>query len=210
MRTASHGRISVMIAVLSVVGCGLLSGCTHAIPRWGTAGRYLEGRDQFLRGRGGDMQTAVNALESVVGDDPTYKDSLTLLGRAYYRQARYQDAIRFLQRAVAVNEKDEIAWLVIGLTQLRLGEDEKGVETLKGAITLVSKASVRGYRDFPEWDSKGVVRTYISRSVVQVIKGVEEKEKLMQTVETLLARMDDEENFQRINAPRQRLRDSGG
>ena len=55
------------------------------------------------------MNRAIIALESVVKEDPTYRDSLTLLGRAYYRQGRYQDARQILMRAVAVNKDDEIA-----------------------------------------------------------------------------------------------------
>ena len=66
-------------------------------------GRYEEGRDQFLRGRAGDMDTAITALESVVSQDPTYKLSLMYFGRAYYRKGRYQDAFAVLQRALAVN-----------------------------------------------------------------------------------------------------------
>ena len=53
--------------------------CNHAIPRLGVGGRYEEGKEQFLRGRGGDMEVAITALESVVSQDPTYKDSLTYL-----------------------------------------------------------------------------------------------------------------------------------
>ena len=55
------------------------------------------------------MDRAVVALEAVVMADPTYKDSLTYLGRAYYRKGRYQDAFAILQRASAVNPDNEIA-----------------------------------------------------------------------------------------------------
>jgi len=175
-----------------------VSACTHAIPRLGTGGRYLEGRDQFLRGRGGDLDKAIVALESVVRDNPTYKDSLTLLGRAYYGKERYQDAYAILQRALAVNKDDEIAWLTLGLTQMRIEENEKGLETLKGAITLLSKVSVSGYRDFATWDSNHVVRASIRRTVLLINKGLEAKADLIRTTETLLSRMDDEENSLRI------------
>ena len=194
-----------------LLALGLLAGCgeifTHSIPRFGIGGCYNEGKDQFLRGRGGNMYQAVASLESVVREDPFYRDSLTLLGRAYYRKARYDDARQMLQRALLVNKDDEIAWLALGITQLRLGEDEKGIETLQGAITLVSKVSRSGYRNFPEWDSKGLVRSYISRSAVEVRKGADEKESLIRTCETLLSRMDDEENYWRIRDPQQRRYD---
>src|SRR3970040_593734 len=97
---------------------GLISvsfACNLNVPRFGIGGRYEEGREQFLRGRGGDMDTAIRALESVVSQDPTYKQSLTDLGRAYYRKGRFQDAHAVLQRALAVDKEDEMAWSALGV-----------------------------------------------------------------------------------------------
>lgn len=185
----------------------LIGACTHAIPRLGLSGRYTEGRDQFLRGRGGDMDRAVSALENVVREDATYKDSLTLLGRAYYRQERFSDAYVILQRALAINKDDEIAWLTIGMTQLRLNDNERGLESLKGAVTLLSKVSVRGYREFNDWDNNNQVRTALRRCALLITKGMESKEEVIRSSETLLRVMDEEENAQRINKPRQQLRD---
>jgi tetratricopeptide (TPR) repeat protein len=207
MNRKGRGAISAM-ALVSVVSASLfLSSCgnpfSHNIPRFGIGGRYNEGREQFTRGRGGDMDKAVAALEAVVQEDPTYRDSLTLLGRAYYRKGRYRDANQILQRALVVNKDDEIAWLMLGMTQLQLGEEEKGIATLKGAITLISKVATRGYRGYPEWDVKGGVRNAISRSAFEVTKGAEGKENILRACDTLLARLDDEENFQRNTAPTQ-------
>ena len=113
---------------------GLISvslACNLNVPRFGIGGRYEEGREQFLRGRGGDMDTAIRALESVVSQDPTYKQSLTYLGRAYYRKGRFQDAHAVLQRALAVDKEDEMAWIALGLTQLQLNQKDSGIEALK-------------------------------------------------------------------------------
>jgi tetratricopeptide (TPR) repeat protein len=146
------------------------------------------------------MAKAIPALEAVVREDPTYRDSLTLLGRAYYRTGRYQDANAILQRAVVVNQNDEIAWFVLGLTQLRLGQNQVGLETVKGGLTLLSKASVRGYRDYPDWDSKNLVRSSIQRTAFLAAKGQEEKDNLLRSADALLIRIDDEENFQRVDS----------
>ncbi|MGE5306745.1 MAG: tetratricopeptide repeat protein [Alphaproteobacteria bacterium] len=143
------------------------------------------------------MDKAVNALEKVVTQDPTYKDSLTLLGRAYYNKGRYRDAFAILQRALAVRGDDEIAWLSLGVTELRLGQDEKGIETLKGAITLANKTLVPGYLDYDQWDSKGNVRTALRRAAFTVTKGVDDKRNIIQATETLLAQIDNESNYQR-------------
>ncbi len=143
------------------------------------------------------MDKAVAALEAVVSQDPTYKNSLTYLGRAYYRKARYRDAFAILQRAVALNKEDEIAWIALGVTQLRLGQNEKGLETLKGGVTLASKVMVEGYKDHIYWDTNGSVRASLRRSAFLLVKGIEEKGNIIQATDRLLAVIDDEENFQK-------------
>ena len=178
-----------------LVAFSIIAACTHTVPRFGVGGRYEEGRDQFFRGRGGDMDKAVAALEYVVSQDPTYKDSLTYLGRAYYRKGRYQDAYAILQRALVVNKEDEIAWITLGLTQLRLGQNEQGFEVLKGGITLASRVMVENYHNHEFWDSRGLVRASIRRSAFLLTKGIEEKENVIKSTERLLALVDDELNF---------------
>jgi len=180
------------------MGLPFLAGCTHAIPRFGLGGRYNEGREEVTRTRGGNVDKAIVALESVVREDPTYKDSLTLLARAYYKRARYEDARMFLQRALAVDSDDEIAWLVLGMTQLRLGENGRGMETLRSGLTLLSKRTTEGYRGYRLWDLNGVVKTSIRRSIVLALKGLEEKEDLIRSGERILQAIDDEDWHQNI------------
>lgn len=192
----STRRLMSWSAVL-LVSLAFVAACTHTIPRFGVGGRYEEGRDQFFRGRGGDMDKAVAALEYVVSRDPTYKDSLTYLGRAYYRKGRYQDAYAILQRAAVVNKEDEIAWIALGLTQLRLDQNEQGMEVLKGGITLASRVMVDNYQHHEFWDSRGVVRAAIRRSAFLLTKGIDEKDNIIQSTERLLALVDDELNFQK-------------
>jgi tetratricopeptide (TPR) repeat protein len=188
---------SVIGWFVAALVCLSLTSCSNTLPRFGVGGKYEEGRDQFFRGRGGDMDRAVVALEYVVSQDPTYKESLTYLGRAYYRKERYQDAYAILQRAVAVNKDDEIAWLALGVTQLRLGQNEKAIETLKGGITLASRVLGEGYKNYERWDIRGVVKASVRRCAFYVAKGPEEKENILQSTDRLLALIDDEQNFQR-------------
>ena len=195
MKSLVIDRRNVLFSFLTLILLLALIGCNHAIPRFGIGGRYEEGRDQFFRGKGGDMDRAVEALEYVVSRDPVYKDSLTYLGRAYYRKGRYQDAFAILQRAVALNKDNEVAWIALGLTQMRLGQNEKGLDSLKGGITLAHKAMVEGYHNHQNWDNRGVIRGALRRSAFLLAKGPEEKENILQTNDRLLALVDDEENF---------------
>ena len=186
-------RISGIAICCAVLTIGYLtSGCSHSIPRFGIGGRYLEGKREVTKGRSGDVDKAIPALEDVVRQEPTYRDSLTLLGRAYYKKGRYRDAFEILRRASAVNPEDEIAWIALGLTQLRLGDDLRGLESLKGGLTLLNKVSIDGYKGIGFWDKNGSVRIAIRQSVFLLIKEVEAKEKIITSGEVLLARIDDE------------------
>ncbi len=186
-------------ATLIVLACLIFASlaCNHAIPRFGIGGRYEEGKEQFLRGRGGDMDVAVTALEAVVSQDPTYKDSLTYLGRAYYRTNKYQPAHAILQRAVVVNKEDELAWIAFGLTQLRLGQHDAGLESLKGGITLASKVMTDGYHNHLYFDTRGLIKAQIRRSAFLITKGIDEKNEILSSTDRLMALIDEEENFQR-------------
>jgi tetratricopeptide (TPR) repeat protein len=171
--------------------------CNHAIPYFGVGGHYEEGKEQFLRGRAGNMDVAITALESVVSQDPTYKDSMTYLGRAYYNKGRYQDAYALLQRAVVINREDEMAWIAFGLSQLRLGQNDAGIESLKGGITMASKVMVDGYHNLIYFDTRGLIKAQIRRSAFLITKGIEGKNDIIASTDRLLVLVDDEVNFQR-------------
>jgi tetratricopeptide (TPR) repeat protein len=187
---------------ISVIGCLLafsywpIFGCMQALQGFGIGGRYLGGKEELTR-RGGNLNQAIAYLESVVRENPLYEDSLTLLGRAYYNKGRYGDAKQILQRALVVNKEDEIAWLVFGITQLRLGEDRAGLEAVKGGLTLLGKAMEDGYRGFPTWDPNRQVRSSLRRAIFLATKGLEEKENLVRSIDSLIVRIDDEEWYQR-------------
>ena len=110
-----------------------------------------------------------------------------------------------LKRALALNREDEIGWIVLGLTQMRQGDDEAGLESFKGGLTLLVKATKEGYQEIPDefWDSRGVVRRALRRSISLARKGVVEKRRIIQSGELLLHRVDrelyDAEEDQRLS-----------
>jgi tetratricopeptide (TPR) repeat protein len=206
LRSSAKPMVALLAAFL-LLGCDSIF--SQNIPRFGIGGKYNEGKEQFLRGRGGDMDRGVAALETVVREDPTYYDALTLLGRAYYRKGRFKDADQVLRRALVVNKEDEIAWVALGMTELQLGQNDRGLATLKGGITLLSKAAQAGYKNYPDWDTQKSVRSAISRSALEISKGIEAKAEILRACDTLLARIDDEENFQKNTTPQNQRRESG-
>ncbi len=173
----------VAVGFLSLLACG-------RPPGFGVGGQYLDGRAEVSR-HGGNTKQAIVKLGQVVQKDPFYRDSLTLLGRAYYKDSRYRDALEFLKRAVVVKKDDEIAWISLGLTELRLGNDE-GLQSLKGGLTLFSRDSKNGYRGFPFWDKNGLVKAALRSAAFYASKGLEDERRIIQSGEVLLARIDEE------------------
>jgi len=174
-----------LLAFLFALGCGRPSGI-------GIGGRYLDAKFDVWRPRG-DVNGAITKLEYIVKRDPLYKNSLTLLGRAYYKSRRYRDAFQILKRAIVVNRTDEIAWIALGMTQLRLGDDQRGLESVKGGLTLLAKVSKDGYRGTEYWDINGQVRRILRKAIFFAAKGLEEKKRIIRSGEILIDRIDEEE-----------------
>jgi len=180
-----------------MLGLFVVVGCSRPDYFVGTGGKYNAGKQEIIKRRGANLDKAIINLETVARDDPTYKDSLTLLGRAYYRRARYDDAKLILQRALVVNKDDEIAWLTLGLAQLRLGENGRGLQSIQGGLTLLSKANREGYRGYEVWDRAGRVGVAVRRAVFEAQKGLDgNKDGLIRSVEAALGSIDDEEFMQ--------------
>lgn len=189
--------------ILLTIMCILLFACGRP-PGLGVGGRYLDAKQELVNVRSGDVKKAISLLESVAVEDALYKDTLTLLGRAYYKAGRYRDAFQILKRAAVINERDEIAWIALGLTQLQMGDDVNGLGSFKGGITLLSQATKHAYKDIEDWDKRGMVRSAIRRAVFAAVKGLEDKQGVIRSGEVLLARIDQEERLGKIEQEEQR------
>ena len=178
----------VFVCALLLAG---LSGCWRPAG-FGVGGKYNDALTEMGKSpSGGDVNRAITDLEYVVHRNPRYRDSVTQLGRAYYYAGRYPSAFEVLKRSLALNKDDEIGWIVMGLTQLRRGDDQRGLESFKGGLTLLARATRSGYKDIRDefWDSHGVVRRTLRRSIGLARGGVGEKRKLLRAGELLLHRI---------------------
>jgi tetratricopeptide (TPR) repeat protein len=183
-----HRFISVFFIIAFLSACGV------RLPAVGIEGHYRQGRSLLIRPDRGTVGQSVSYLEEVAKRDPFYKDTLTLLARALYYQGVYQDAFQFAQRAVVVDKEDGIAWLMLGLIRLRLGDDEAGLENVKTGVALINKVSKNGYRGYVRWDINDVIRSSIRRTMVVITRdGLINKDEVIRASEQILTRMDDEE-----------------
>ena len=166
MTNLHDSRLPVVSLLLFTLGWQFVSACSSPALYVGRSGKYKEGKYEIIRRAGGNMDKAINNFEAIASEDPKYRDTLTLLGRAYYKKGRYKDAYLILQRAVAIKNDDEIAWLIFGITQLRLGDNDRGLETVRGGLTLFAKATANEkYRGWDVWDPSGRVKIAGRRAV---------------------------------------------
>ena len=72
---------------------------------------------------------------------------------------------------------DELAWLLFGITQLRLGDNERGLEEdVRGGLTLFSRATADNkYRGYDVWDPADRVKIAGRRAVFIALKGAGRK-----------------------------------
>lgn len=197
--------ISVFAVVLLggvLYGCGptlppskLATGDKEPIPE--IEANYQQAKSMLMKSPWTAVDAgAINLLQQIAQSDPTYKNTLTLLGRAYYQRNRYYEASQILMRALAVNKTDEIAWLVAGLARLRLAEDDNGLENIKGGLTLLVDWLKNRYKENPRWDSQGQVQNALRRAVSLIDKeGIRGKEGIITSVEALLWSIDQEESM---------------
>jgi tetratricopeptide (TPR) repeat protein len=206
MKDFCKRRFYLVSSLFLALGLQFTSSCISRPDLFiGLSGKYNEGKYELLRRVGGNMDKAIDSFESIAREDPTYRDTLTQLGRAYYKKGRYQDAHLILQRAVVLNDRDEIAWLIFGLTQLRLGDNARGLESVKGGLTLFGKATVNNsYRDYKAWDPGDRVQIALRRAVFVAVKGLEQRDELIRSVEALLSAVENEEFHQMFEKGLQR------
>ena len=197
MANFHNSRLPVVGLLLLILGWQFVSACSK--PDWfvGRSGQYNEGKYEIIRRVGGNMDKAIDNFEAIASEDPTYRNTLTLLGRAYYKKGRYPDAHLILQRAVRLRNDDELAWLLFGITQLRLGDNDRGLESVRGGLTLFSRATADNkYRGYDVWDPADRVKIAGRRAVFIALKGLEQKDDLIRSVESVLSAVEDEEFHQ--------------
>ncbi len=96
------------------------------------------------------------ARKKVLDLNPEYSTLYQVIGEFADWEHRYVEIIGLMQEAVRVDPKDGKAWAVLGLNQIRIGNDADGVDALRKAWDL-DKFNVRAFntlnlfeRDIPK------------------------------------------------------------
>jgi tetratricopeptide (TPR) repeat protein len=97
---------------------------------------------QYLLGRDDDAAQSLIAARQINARDPEYPYAL---GRIYYQQHRYVDAMPQFQAALELDPKSYKSYDNLGLCYEALGENERAMLSYRKALDLV-------YKDHPEYD----------------------------------------------------------
>ena len=96
------------------------------------------GRNALQSGR---PETALAYLIPAAETDPNYEipyrfpeNVLTYLGRAYYETGKYPEARSVLEKGVGRNRNDNLAKVYLGLTLMRLGQEQQGRKAIEGGL----------------------------------------------------------------------------
>jgi tetratricopeptide (TPR) repeat protein len=122
---------SMLIWLISALN---LAGCSGFI-----VGQQVQaGRNALQSGR---PESALAFLVPAAETDPNYtipyrfpESVLTYLGRAYYETAKYPEARDVLQKAVGGKRNDNLAKVYLGLTLMRLGQEQQGRKEVEDGL----------------------------------------------------------------------------
>jgi len=128
----------------------------------------------------GNNRLALSHFQAAAKQDPNYIYGTQLrhgvfsyLGRAQYLNKDYVQARQTLEKAVARNSLDNLARLYLGLTQVRLGDNQVGLKNIE-----VSMKQINSWIDYlnkvsPDnpWDPGGAILTGSKNALAMISSG---------------------------------------
>lgn len=151
-----------------------VSACTNLE----SSGHLQAGRTAFQIG---NYPAAKSHFDSAAQVDPNFVNYTDLpggsvwgyVGRADYALGRYPQARQSLERAISVIKDDNVAKVYLGLTLVRMGDHETGVnETANGMKGLYDWLNYvnrdHGYNWGMFWDPRGEIRSMIQTNLAMV------------------------------------------
>jgi tetratricopeptide (TPR) repeat protein len=84
----------------------------------------------------GSFEKRVNILESVIAEDPEVIGAWFSLGNAYFRERRYQDAIRYFKRVLELKPDYDLAVINMANAYRQLGDDQAALAGFGHYLTI--------------------------------------------------------------------------
>jgi tetratricopeptide (TPR) repeat protein len=208
--------VSSLVVVLSLVV--FLSGCTSL--QVGT--EFGSGREAYLAGNNDAalsyFQSAAQKNSDYTYYGYTYRQGIwSYVGRTEYATGKLPQARQSLERALSLNNNEDVARLYLGLTLVRSGDRQQGLKEIEGGMKGIydqSEYITQAFR-FTQgrfWDPRGEIRSAIQGNLamlsgkdLDVQRLIADGEWLGKRVEQEIdwARRDQRDDFFRDGAARQ-------
>ncbi len=180
---------------------------------------FNSGRQAFLIGKN---ESALSYFQVVAQKDPNYtygvamrQGVLSYLGRAEYATGKLPEARQTLEKAIAVNQNEELARLYLGLTLAQSGDRQQALRQIEGGmkglydqIEYITQAGRGSYGDF--WDTRGEIRSAIQGELATLSGKEVDLQKVIANGDWLGKRVEEEIDYARNDEIRDRQRDSSG
>ena len=185
----------------------VLSGCAVVT----TAGDIAQGREAMLAG---NYQLALDYFWAGDEVDPNYtygaelrEGVLSFLGRAQYLTGNYAQARQTLEKNLAHHRSDNVARLYLGLTLVRLGEQQAGLTNIQrgmsGIYSWLNYLNENFRFEFGQgWDPGGTIRAGIKSDLDMIASGKIDWSQLIADGESLGIGIEQEEDDFRVQVLR--------
>ena len=186
----------------------LISGCATIQ----TAGQIEQGRQALFVG---NNQTALAYFQQAAQADPNAIYGATLrmgvfsfLGQAEYLTGNYAQARQTLQKALVQHPQDHVARLYLGLTEVRLGDRQRGLRDIengmKGIAAFLNYLNNNFAYSFGQfWDPGGTIRASIKTDLTMISGANTDWAQLIAAGERLGIRIEQEEDKARLQQQQQ-------
>lgn len=91
--------------------------------------------------RSGEIDDAFNSLQTVLKKDTNNFNAIDGMGVVLIRKGKYEEAMEYLQKAVAMNDKDVMVHVHLAVAYDKLNQPDKSKAELKKAGSLVTDSS---------------------------------------------------------------------
>ncbi len=206
-------KTKLKVALFSLFA--LLCGCASF--QVGT--EFGSGREAYLAG---NNDTALSYFQSAAQKDPAYsyygyafhQSIWSYVGRTEYAIGQLPQARQSLERALSLNQNEEVARLYLGLTLVRSGDRQQGLKEIEGGMKGIYDQTEYITQNFRFtmgrfWDPGGQIRSTI-KSNLAMLSG---KELDVQTIlvngEWLGKRVEEEIDWARRDQRDDLFRDGG-
>jgi len=191
-----------------------LSGCLlvllSACAEFGVGTEFSSGRQALFKG---NYEAALGFFQIAAQKDPGYvyggvlrQGVWSYVGRTQYLIGQYPQAEKTLEQARGGPNNNELANLYLGLTLMRMGDRQKGVEDLQAGMKGVAQfinyvTEVFRYQIGQYWDPGYTLRNAVQRTLVAASGGNIDWQQLIADAEWIGMNFEqepDRANFQQI------------